>query len=126
MSEDRRIEHRRLTDAPSVRVLVLEDDPSLRAVLDKMLAGAGYIVATAKTVKEALEVEGDFDVLVLDRHLPNGDGLRARTRWPNSLCLVISGHERPDDLPANCGFIAKPFSMTTLVDWIARHWRDQA
>ena len=59
------------------RVLVVDDDRSIRRTLEKFLLGEGYEVATATTGREALAAigAGGVDVALLDLGLPEMDGL---------------------------------------------------
>jgi DNA-binding response OmpR family regulator len=59
-------------------VLVVEDDPVLRWLVCELVAGAGYDVIAAGDLREAVEavLEHEVDLVILDRNLPDGDGLR--------------------------------------------------
>lgn len=60
------------------RVLVVDDEQSLRDALEVLIAGQGHTVETCPGVKEAQECldAGEFDVVVTDLRLePGGDGL---------------------------------------------------
>lgn len=58
-------------------VLIVDDEAEIRASLESILRDEGYAVATAGTVAEALEKIRDveYDVVLLDIWLPDGDGL---------------------------------------------------
>jgi DNA-binding NtrC family response regulator len=60
-----------------LRVLIVDDDPMVRAVLCGYLTHAGHAPHAAGTMQEALSVlqERTFDVLVTDVLLPDGDGI---------------------------------------------------
>ena len=67
-----------------MRILVVEDDPTLCAQLVSAVAGAGHTVESASdgaTAHYLGEVE-DFDAVVLDLGLPTLDGLSVMRRWP--------------------------------------------
>src|SRR5436305_14360507 len=59
------------------RVLVVEDEPKMRRILQRDLAAEGYDVAAAATGDEgqAALARGGFDAVVLDWLLPGRDGL---------------------------------------------------
>ena len=61
----------------SGRILLIEDDPRLAAMVGEYLGDAGFGVAHAATGREGLERHrrGSFDALVLDLMLPDMDGL---------------------------------------------------
>ena len=65
-----------------MRVLVVDDDPSVQTALRIMLARDCYTVATAGNGKLALEAfgEGKFDLVVLDWMMPEMDGLETCRR----------------------------------------------
>lgn len=78
------------------RILVVEDEPNLRALLTRLLGGAGYAVTTAATGAEGLRValSEPHDLVVLDLMLPDLSGeeimhvlLAAR---PEAKILVLS------------------------------------
>ena len=61
---------------PAGRVLVIDDDPDIRTVLQKTLSGAGYEVVTAETGRDAISVlaREDFVVILSDVRMPELDG----------------------------------------------------
>ncbi|MDX1632887.1 MAG: PAS domain S-box protein, partial [Thermoanaerobaculia bacterium] len=110
------------------RVLVVEDDPSVRAVTTKILERAGIRVRTAEDIAGARELMEDaaeeLDLLLTDLVLPGGSGRElvelARKEAPHMKVLVMSGYteESPGsrgDLPPDVGFIQKPFTPETLL-----------
>ena len=64
-------------DARRPRVLYVEDDPVLRWLGVEILGFADYEVLDAGSVREAIDVllDNEVDAAVLDRQLPDGDGL---------------------------------------------------
>lgn len=66
-----------LLNLPSPHILICEDDPDMTEYLSAMLHGAGMTVGTAESAvaaKAAMEEE-QFDLLLIDLHLPDADGL---------------------------------------------------
>ncbi|MEU1278564.1 response regulator transcription factor [Streptomyces sp. NPDC005805] len=117
-------------------VLVVEDDPVIRAALIEVLTGHGYAVKTAHQGFEALrEVTQDPpDIVVLDLGLPDLDGLdvlrmiRGISRVP-----VLVATARDDDTEAirllNAGaddYMVKPFSGGQLAARLAAVLRRSA
>ena len=102
------------------RLLLVEDDVSVRLLLREMLTELGYRVRTAASASAALTlVDGDLpcDLLITDLGLPDLDGAdlaeRLRERWPGLPVLFVSGHaERstPNGEPS----LAKPFQIEAL------------
>jgi signal transduction histidine kinase len=109
------------------RLLLVEDDESVRELVADFLASAGYDVVQAgdATHAEAVcEATGDrIDLLVSDVVLPGLDGPalaeRLRTRVPGLRALLISGYPgdavvRPS-AESRTTFLAKPFSRAVLL-----------
>ena len=107
------------------RILVIEDDPSVRRVVSKNLSAHGFRVATASAGREGLELDPTFhsDLVLLDLGLPDMSGLdvitelRARTTTP-IIVLSIRGSEadkvRALDLGAD-DYLTKPFGVNELL-----------
>ena len=77
------------------RILVVDDDPGFRGLLEAILKGEGYTVATAGSVGEARRSGGTgFDVVLTDLRLPDGDGLQvlrwSREQSPDTPVVVIT------------------------------------
>lgn len=114
-------------------ILLVEDDPSLRLVAERMMVRAGYRVATAGSGSEAIqlmEAQGlEPDLVVTDVVMPGMSGPALveylRKERPNLPFLYISGYpERAAELREG-GFpsdvlIPKPFTMEELQTRIAR------
>lgn len=80
----------------AARVLLVEDDPTLRESLKQTLSVAGYDMSEADTL-EALQDrlrEPGPEALLLDLHLPDGHGLSAlpevRRNWPDCRVVILS------------------------------------
>ena len=116
--------------APAV-VLLVEDDPSVRSVVLKVLRRAGHTVLDAADGEEALGRASDpaqhIDVLVTDVVMPRMGGrelaARIRPTRPGLKVLFISGYLEQgfpiDDLDDRSRFLQKPFTPSTLADELA-------
>ena len=108
-------------------VLLVEDEPAVRALARGVLDGCGYAVLEAADGREALRVAGDhpgpIDLLVSDVVMPHMGGqeladlLRATT--PGLRVLFVSGYTdravfRHELLAAGSTFLQKPFSPAAL------------
>ncbi|MEA4883957.1 MAG: response regulator [Clostridia bacterium] len=80
------------------RILVVDDDRSIRLLLTQCLEEAGYKVTSAVDGEHALEKaeEGSHDLVMLDMKLPGMDGVsvlkRIRTLVPDQLVVIITAH----------------------------------
>ncbi|MBP5988965.1 MAG: response regulator transcription factor [Piscinibacter sp.] len=109
-----------------MRILVVEDEPTLRAQLMQAIGTAGHTVEGAADGREAHhlgDVE-DFDAVVLDLGLPQLDGLSVLRRWRaagrNMPVLVLtargSWQEKVEGMDAGADdYLAKPFHMEELL-----------
>ncbi|MGZ4436841.1 MAG: response regulator transcription factor [Nocardioides sp.] len=108
------------------RVLLVEDDPQLAAMLAELLTGEGYDVEHAPDGQRGLHLglTRDFDVWLLDRGLPGIDGLdllgRLRSRGRRTPALVLSALGNPSDrvegLDAGAeDYLGKPFDVDELL-----------
>jgi DNA-binding NtrC family response regulator len=79
-------------ERPSIDVLVLDDDVSIRDTTVEILRHAGLTVVPAHTVDTALELceRFDFAAVVLDHTLnePDGEDLLRRSAWPIPTVIV--------------------------------------
>jgi two-component system, NtrC family, response regulator HydG len=76
----------------AARILVVDDDRSIRRTLEKFLGGEGYAVATAQDAPEAIAAAGAADLLLLDLGLPGGSGfdvLSALAERPRPPIVVV-------------------------------------
>src|SRR3954469_3490375 len=109
-----------------MRVLVVEDDPGLAAVLARGLEEAGYAVDSAADGSTGLWLgtENEYDVVVLDLGLPDLDGLcvlsrlRAVGAWAPVLVLTArdSLSDRVSGLDGGADdYLLKPFAFAELL-----------
>jgi two-component system copper resistance phosphate regulon response regulator CusR len=109
-----------------VRLLVIEDDPRLRAVLARGLESNGYIVDTASSGENALDLLHftDYAVLIVDWRLPGMSGLEivkhVRSKALDSAILMLTARDAPADrisgLDAGADdYLIKPFDFGELL-----------
>jgi len=110
----------------SARILLVEDDRTLRTALGDALAGEGHDVVTAADGHEALATlrSGTFALLVLDVMLPGPSGLeilralRQRDQRTPVLLLTARSHEGDKVLGLELGaddYVTKPFQLRELL-----------
>lgn len=109
-----------------MRILVIEDEPTLRAQLVQAIASAGHTVEQAGDGREGhyLGEVQDFDAVVLDLGLPLLDGLSVLRRWRASgrtmpvliLTARSSWQEKVAGMDAGADdYLAKPFHLQELL-----------
>jgi DNA-binding NtrC family response regulator len=81
------------------RILVVDDEPNLQELLRIVLEGEGYSVRQAFTYRDAttLLAHQDFDLVVCDIVLPDGNGSDRRPTWPapDTRFATITAHSTP-------------------------------
>lgn len=110
----------------ALRVLVVDDDPSIRRMIVAALRRDGYVFSEAANGKEALDLmrEHHPSVVVLDLMMPMVSGwdvLRERAAAPELLSIpviVVSANRGPELASAMdkgiCAFLPKPFDISVL------------
>jgi two-component system copper resistance phosphate regulon response regulator CusR len=108
-----------------VRALVLEDDLRLRSLVVRTLTRTGLACDEASHIEEAEELLElhDYDLLVLDRRLPDGDGLdvcrRARKKGFANSILILTARDDPESTVEGLSdgaddYLGKPFDLSVL------------
>lgn len=102
--------------APGLRILLVEDNTTVRFSMEMMLAELGHRVSAAADAAEAMRLaEANPDVLVTDLGLPDVDGLtlarRLRAQSPGLRVVIASG--RPGSVPGAV-WLQKPFGLDGL------------
>lgn len=109
-----------------MKILIVEDEPALRELIQQTLEKERYVVETAEDLAGAMEKVGvyDYECILLDLMLPDGSGLSLleeikRLRKKESV-IIISAKDSIDDkiqgldLGAD-DYLAKPFHLAELV-----------
>jgi two-component system, cell cycle response regulator CpdR len=109
------------------RVLIADDEESMRMLVERAIAMDGHDIAVAEDGAEALEIlnrdDGAFDLLLTDIQMPVMDGialaLAAARDHPAVTILLMTGYadqrERAHGLDALIhDVVAKPFSLGTI------------
>ena len=116
----------------SKRVLVVDDDPMIRALVKSILEAEGYTVTLAENGKigiSTLESEArpiGYSLIVLDVMMPEMNGLEVLTRLKqdsdtaNIPVLMLTGEDKAEDIMAGYAvgadyYITKPFTRQQLL-----------
>jgi len=108
-----------------MRALLLEDDDRLRAVVTRVLGRIGLAVDEASDLESADELLDlhEYDILVLDRRLPDGDGLtlcrRCRARGFSHSILMLTALDDARSMIEGLAdgaddYLGKPFDLDVL------------
>jgi len=121
------------------RVLVVDDEPDIRALIEFRLRKAGHQVLAVGSAAEALDVvdrRGAPDVAILDVAMPVVDGftllgeLRKRKALADLPAIFLSARVLPDDIAtgraAGATYLTKPFVAPALLAAIERALGDRA
>ncbi|HYD54853.1 MAG TPA: ATP-binding protein, partial [Gemmatimonadaceae bacterium] len=117
------------------RLLVVDDEPVIRRVVERYLVRRGYDVLSAANGREALErlaeaeaAGSPVDLLLTDIVMPEMDGgaliAATRLRRPDLPIIAMSGHlgesagDAGEGMPGDA-FLAKPFGLDVLADVVA-------
>ena len=113
----------------SARVLVVDDDPAVRASVEALLE-VDFEVTLAANVAEAERqlASQEFDVVLTDYDMPGGTGLQlvnlVRGKYPGLAAIVISGHAVSPALKSAesdqsvLRVLAKPYDPRRLVNLV--------
>ena len=115
-------------EAPmSHTVLIVEDNPDIREILEITLSDAGFVVVTAETAQEAmqqLERLSRLDLVLTDFNLPDGRQLvpNLKKLRPELPVIVLSGdaYSAQAALPQADAVLGKPVTGTALVTEVRR------
>src|SRR6187399_2413744 len=95
--------------APQARILVVDDEWSIRDLLSTVLEFAGYQVRTAADGAEAMREVGVFapDLILLDVNMPGVDGFdvcrRVRAQGLDTPVIFLTARDDPDDIVTGLG-----------------------
>ena len=113
------------------RILVVDDEPTVRQSCARIFAARGYDVETAATAQEGLEraARGYFDCALIDLKMPDRDGMElvrdARERRGNMAVVIITGYGAVDTAAEATrlgvsDYLCKPFEPDQIVDAVER------
>ena len=103
-------------------ILVVEDETGIRELIRKILMRERYRVLEAASAEEALTIaQGQsIDLLITDVMLPGIHGPELARRMqqaaPRLKTLFISGFTGEEKVPAGARFLAKPFTLSALIE----------
>ena len=119
-----------MTSPESIRILVVDDEPFIRKLAERELALPGRQVTTAATAAQAMKLakSHEYDVVMLDVRLPDGNGVHLlehfRERLTDVEVIMITGYSEVASAVEAMkmgayDYVTKPFSlgrMNLLID----------
>jgi len=123
---------------PQPRILLVDDEDSIRKSLSQVLKYGGFDVVTAANVNEALKLIGaqTFDVLLSDLHMPEaGDGLTVVSAMrhfnPKAVTIIFSGYPEMKEAAAAIllqadEILFKPMEPRSLIETIKQRLKQGA
>jgi two-component system, cell cycle response regulator len=107
-------------------IILVEDDAHVSHLISRQLTRAGYAVKAAGTIGAAREMIGkcQWDLAILDRHLPDGDGLdlcrELRLACPHGYIVMVTGagsaEEKLEGFAHGADdYVTKPFAVDELL-----------
>ncbi len=111
------------------RILLAEDDPSVREFVNRALVHRGHEVTSVNDGGEALEAlqEQRYDLLLTDIVMPRVDGvalaLKASKEFPDMRIILMTGYAAERDRAHNLDalvhdVVSKPFTLSDICDTI--------
>lgn len=109
-----------------MKILIVEDEPSLMELIRQTLEKERFVVEVAQDLTGALEKVGvyDYDCILLDIMLPDGSGLtlleELKSKKKKESVIIISAKDSLDDKISGLDlgaddYLAKPFHLAELV-----------
>jgi DNA-binding NtrC family response regulator len=110
-------------------VIVIEDEPVVRMLLEETLAEIGFSSATfdnaASALSHLISIKGDCTLIIADQGLPGGiqgsEFIRlAKEQWPSIPSILTSGYLIDEQvIPASTVYLHKPYTLDQLETTIA-------
>ncbi len=116
------------------RILIVDEDPAVHALLDAMLNSGDRVIDTASSAPEALQLvkTKSYDLVLADVYMTGVDGLsllkQLQVEQPHANVVVMTAQTTPEGILQSIsshafGYIGKPFSETALKDLVTNGLR---
>jgi len=118
------------------RILVVDDDESIRKTMAAVLENDGYVVDTAENGKEAIEKSNTkfYNLAFIDIRLPDIEGTKLLTAMkettPKMVKIILTGYPSLQNAIEAVnrgadGYVLKPINMDNLLNTIREHLKKQ-
>jgi len=120
----------------SARILIVDDDESIREVLTAILRDEGYIVEAVDTGEKAVQATQQkfYNLVLIDIRLPDMEGTKLLTKMkdtvPKMVKIIITGYPTLQNAieavnKGADGYIVKPINIEETLKIIREHLRKQ-
>lgn len=120
----------------NARIIIIDDDESIRKTLQTILEEEGYIVDTVNTGKEAIRKTNEkvYSLALIDMRLPDTEGvdllLKIRDTTPRMRKIIITGYPTIQNAMEAVNrqadaFILKPFDVERVLQTIREQLKKQ-
>lgn len=81
-----------------MKLLIVDDEESIRLILESIFSDAGYQVKTATNGLQALETTKKYlpEIILMDKNMPYMDGMdtlqRIKKQYPNIVVIMVTAH----------------------------------
>lgn len=119
-----------MNNPPSLRILIVDDEPLIRWCLAETFARSGHVVTEAgdaETALGAIQQKERFDAVLLDYRLPDSNDLglltSVRLLTPSSAVILMTAFGTPElsEYASTLGVfrvVPKPFDLQDLAKWV--------
>jgi len=118
------------------RILIIEDQESIRKSLKLALEKEGYLVETAENGQEAIRKSKEqfYNMALVDLRLPDMDGIELLTKMretvPKMVKIIITGYPMLENAIEAVnrgadGYVVKPVNMNKLLETVEEHLKKQ-
>lgn len=125
-----------MNPAEQSRILIIDDQESIRKSLKLALEREGYLVETAENGREAIRKSKGrpYNLALVDLRLPDMDGIELLTKMretvPKMVKIIITGYPSQENAIEAVnrgadGYIVKPYTMEGLLRKIREHLQKQ-
>lgn len=119
-----------------IKILVVDDDKSIRETLAAILEQEGYVVDTAENAREAIEKtnNGFYNLALVDIRLPDMDGTRLiasmKDTTPKMVKIIVTGYPSLQNAVEAVNndadaYVFKPVNVEELLKTIKEHLEKQ-
>lgn len=104
-------------------ILIVDDEPSIRTALMRLMASQGFMILTASNSREALETVNKLrvDVVICDERMPGMTGSRLlqhlKRSHPNTVRILLTGH-------ADIHAVASAVNQGEIFRFYTKPWDD--